>query len=92
MIGAVIDDIKFDIRKDAVLFGESQSRIVLSCSKKSVSKIRDIAKKFAVHFKIIGRTGGRYLKISDGKNVLINLPIKRMFDKWTNSLQLLITA
>ncbi|OQX54422.1 MAG: phosphoribosylformylglycinamidine synthase II [Candidatus Omnitrophica bacterium 4484_213] len=92
MIGAVIDDLRFDIRKDAVIFGESQSRIILSCSKKSVSKIRDIARKFAAPFQIIGRTGGRYLKISDGKNVLINLPIKRMFDKWTNSLQLLITA
>ncbi|MBU3959131.1 MAG: phosphoribosylformylglycinamidine synthase subunit PurL, partial [Candidatus Omnitrophica bacterium] len=92
MIGAVIDDLSFDIRKDTILFGESQSRIVLSCNKKRVSKIRNIAKKFAAPFQIIGRTGGKNLKILNGKSILINLPIKRMFDKWTDSLRLLITA
>lgn len=87
IVGAIIDNLDFIGRKDAVLFGESQSRIILSCSKKSVNKIRDIAESFAAPFRVIGKTGGKNLKILNGKNGLINLPIKRMFDKWTNSLQ-----
>ncbi len=91
-IGAVIDNLDFTGRKDAILFGESQSRIILSCSEESISKIRDIAKKFAAPFQIIGKTGGKKLKILNDKSVIIDLAVKRMVSKWTNSLQLLITA
>ena len=91
-MGALIDNLDFIGRKDTILFGESQSRILLSCNKKYVSKIEDIAKRFAVPFQTIGRTGGKKLKILNGKRVLIDLPIKRMADKWTDSLRLLITA
>ncbi|MGD9014800.1 MAG: phosphoribosylformylglycinamidine synthase subunit PurL [Candidatus Omnitrophota bacterium] len=91
-MGALIDNLDFIGRKDTILFGESQSRILFSCNKKNVSKIKDIAKRFAIPFQAIGRTGGKKLKILNGKRVLINLPIKRMVDKWTDSLQLLITA
>ncbi|MDD5455091.1 MAG: phosphoribosylformylglycinamidine synthase subunit PurL [Candidatus Ratteibacteria bacterium] len=92
VMGALIDNLDFIGRKDTALFGESQSRIVISCNKKSAGKIRAIAQNFAAPFRIIGTTGGKNLKISSGKNVLINLPIKRILDKWTNSLQSLITA
>lgn len=90
MIGAVIDGLTFNIRTDALLFGESQSRIVLSCSEKNSSKIRDIAKELGAHFKIIGRTGGKELKIINSKRILVNLFLERMSDKWANSLQSLI--
>jgi phosphoribosylformylglycinamidine synthase II len=90
MIGAVIDGLAFKVRADAVLFGESQSRVILSCSEEKASKIRDIARGFGAHFKIIGRTGGKELKIVNGKRILVNLPVERMFDKWANSLQSLI--
>ena len=85
-MGAVIDNLNFTDRKDAVLFGESQSRIILSCGKKSVTKIRDIAKKFDAPFQIIGKTGGKELKILDGKRILINVSFEKMLDKWANSL------
>jgi len=92
IIGSLINNLDFIGRKDTILFGESQSRIIISCSKKSAGKIKDLAKNFAAPFRIIGTTGGKNLKISNGRNILINLPIKRMLDKWTNSLQSSITA
>ena len=92
MVGAVIDSLTFDVRKDAALFGESQSRIVLSCSKKSVNKIRDVAERFGAPFQIIGRTGGKELEILVGKRKIINLSVEGMFERWIDSLQSLIMA
>ncbi|MBN2097115.1 MAG: phosphoribosylformylglycinamidine synthase subunit PurL [Candidatus Omnitrophica bacterium] len=102
LIGALIDDLprpsveakalNYSTRKDALLFGESQSRIILSCPKKHVFVIKDIAAKLKVPFQAIGKTGGQSLKILDGKKTLINLPLEKMAQKWTNSLQSLITA
>lgn len=92
MIGAVIDNLNFTGRKDAILFGETQSRILISCRKESVKKIKDIAKKFGAPFQTIGKVGGNKFKILDGKRVLINLPLEEIHNKWANSLQSLITV
>ncbi|MCQ9208813.1 MAG: AIR synthase related protein, partial [Omnitrophica bacterium] len=92
MIGAIIEGLNFDVRGDAVLFGESQSRIILSCPSEAVSKIRAIAVKCKAPFQVIGTTGGEELKILDGKKAVVSLSLKRCFEKWANSLQSLITA
>jgi len=84
MIGAVIDNLNFNIRKDSVLFGESQSRIILSCEKKAVKEIRDIARKLHSPFRIIGRTTGEKLIILDGKNEIINLTLEELSREWLN--------
>ena len=62
-VGAVIDNLASDINTDALLFGESQSRIIVSCKKDVVNKIEDIAKAKKVPFAVIGKTGGKTLKI-----------------------------
>jgi len=90
MIGAVIDNLNFTGRKDAILFGETQSRILISCRKESVKKIKDIAKKFGSPFQTIGKVHGNKFKILDGKTVLIDLPLEEIHSKWANSLQSLI--
>ncbi|MBI5144761.1 MAG: phosphoribosylformylglycinamidine synthase subunit PurL [Candidatus Omnitrophica bacterium] len=86
MVGAMIDNLNFDIRKDALLFGESQSRIILSCSKYSVAKIRQIAGKYRAPLRIIGKTGGRHLVILNGKRKIINLPLEDLATEWYKSL------
>jgi len=90
MVGAVIDNLNFIGRKDTVLFGETQSRIILSCKGGSVKEIRNIARKFGLPFQIIGRTGGSKLKILDGRKTLVNLPLREMRDRWAGSLRSLI--
>lgn len=86
MIGAVIDGLIFDIRKDALLFGESQSRIILSCGKEFVAEIRNMAERNSAPFQIIGRTGGNEFRILDGQREVINLPLGEISERWSSSL------
>jgi len=67
-VGVVVDNLPVDsIRKDALFFGESQSRIVLSCPEQEVANLEEIARKNQVPFRVIGRTGGDRLVI--GKEI-----------------------
>ncbi|MBN1406112.1 MAG: phosphoribosylformylglycinamidine synthase subunit PurL [Candidatus Omnitrophica bacterium] len=86
MTGADIE-ISSDIRKDALLFGEAQSRIILSCGKKAVEKIRKIAQKHNAPFAVIGKTNKGYLKIAVNKKEIINLPVEDLAEKWFLSLR-----
>jgi len=87
MIGATIDNLLFKFRKDAVLFGESQSRIIISCNEEAVNRIKDIAKENRIPFCIIGRTGGNFLRILDGQKEIINLSLGKLNKKWSESLK-----
>ncbi|MFH0732385.1 MAG: phosphoribosylformylglycinamidine synthase subunit PurL [Candidatus Omnitrophota bacterium] len=90
MIGAVINNLPFDIRKDALLFGETQSRIILSCSMDCVDKIKKTAKDNDASLHIIGTVGGDVLKISAKQKELINMPVEKLHDSWSNSLRKMI--
>ena len=58
-----------NIRKDALLFGETQSRIIISVSSDNKDKIIEIAKKSNVSCKKIGEVKGDCLKVSDLINI-----------------------
>jgi len=92
MIGAIIDNLNYDIRADALLFGESQSRIILSCSKKAVAEIKKIAKKHKAPCRIIGTTTGNELKIFNGKRQLINFTLESLLEEWDGSLKKMSTS
>jgi len=85
IIGAQIIDLQAlntGIRKDAILFGETQSRIVISCDQAALVKIRTLAKKFGIVCLEVGRVGGQRFKIAD----LIDLPIEAVSESWRNGL------
>lgn len=86
MVGARID-LSFDIRSDALLFGETQSRIVISCKPENLGKIRNIAKKNKTPLYIIGKTGGNRFKVFNKKKKLIDVPLGRLHDIWWNSIR-----
>jgi len=92
MIGAVVDNIGFKIREDALVFGESQSRIILSCGPEHVKKIRDIAAGFHAPFRVIGRTGGKDLKIQKDGKELINLSCAELSKEYRCALEDLIVG
>ena len=92
MIGAVIDKLTFDITKDALLFGESQSRIILSCKEDFANEIRNIAARNSAPFQIIGQTCGKEFKIITGGKEIINLSLEKIAEKWAYSLESLISA
>jgi phosphoribosylformylglycinamidine synthase len=81
LIGAKIE-IKSNVRADALLFGESQSRIIVSCSSDKQSKVEKILKKHNVPYQIIGKVGGKELKI----NNLIRLPIDSVYSPWKSAI------
>jgi len=87
MIGANVNNLNYDMRLDALLFGESQSRIILSCSKDSVEKIRKIALEFKAPFCVIGKTCGKFLRILKAEEELIYLPLEDLYEEWSGSLK-----
>ena len=70
------------LRKDAYLFGESQSRIIFSCAPENADKLEALAKANSVACQKIGQVGGKNLKIDE----LIDLPLEKLADSWRNGL------
>jgi phosphoribosylformylglycinamidine synthase II len=74
MIGARIELDFGELRTDAVLFGETASRIIISTQPGSENRIRKIAGKQDIPVQRIGRVGGDKLII----NNIIRLPLSQM--------------
>jgi phosphoribosylformylglycinamidine synthase len=73
-IGAVVDQLdlvtpraadKKSLRKDSLLFGESQSRVLITVKPEHKEEILRKAKSFSVPLYQIGRTGGKELHVGD---------------------------
>jgi len=79
-LGAEINLAAGNLRNDALLFGESQSRIILSAKINNVKKILQIAKKNKTPVSIIGKVSGARLVI----NRLINVSVNDLY-KTSNS-------
>ncbi|MBN1871505.1 MAG: phosphoribosylformylglycinamidine synthase subunit PurL [Candidatus Omnitrophica bacterium] len=87
MVGAVVDKLESDIRSDALLFGETQSRVLISCPKRDVKRIKKIAKKNRTPFRVIGTCSGKRLRIYGRGRILIDLSLKDMRKVWSCSLE-----
>ncbi len=80
-LGAEIE-IQNNLRKDALLFGETQSRIILSLEEKDLPELEKLNKEFDIDYAIIGKAEGQNLKI----NNWIDLPIQKIKEKFYNSI------
>ncbi len=76
-LGAVIDG-DVPSRWDAALFGESQSRIVLSAAPAALAKIKEIAKKWDAPLVAAGHVGGDHLRFGKA----LDLPLTQAADAW----------
>jgi len=72
-LGATIN-LNEKIRVDALLFGESPSRIILSLKEKDLKELKKISTKNMTEFSVIGKVGGKKLKI----NSWIDLQVEKM--------------
>lgn len=84
--GASID-LSADIRRDSLLFGESQSRAVISCGREDVSGIEKIAKRHKVPFAVIGITGTDRLTVNVNGQRLIDSGLSEMRGVWKDALK-----
>jgi len=80
-LGAAIDSAEA-IRADALLFSESQSRIVVSLRRNNLTRLREIAAASEVPFEVMGEVRGRRLAIGQQ----IDLDVDEMYAAWSNAL------
>ncbi len=91
LVGADIK-LEADMRPDALLFGESQSRIVITTQEKDLPVLKNLASQHRIPLTEIGRVGGEKLRISDasGENVLIDLPVRNLGDLYDHAIERLM--
>ena len=80
-LGAVVE-LEGAIRPDALLFGESQSRIVVSLRRQQVSRLRELAHRHEIPFAILGEVRKHRLTIG----ALIDLSLAEMQQVWETAL------
>ncbi|MBH0196749.1 MAG: phosphoribosylformylglycinamidine synthase subunit PurL [Nitrospira sp.] len=90
-LGAVVRLAPGRIRKDAVLFGESQSRVVLSAKPSNRQAILDQAKGLGVPAEVIGAVTGTRLTISLGDAMMVDMPVPTLHDQWALSIERTLT-
>jgi phosphoribosylformylglycinamidine synthase II len=81
VLGARIESHEM-IRGDALLFSESQSRIVVSLKEENVDRLKEIAARFNAPMQVIGAVGGNRLTIQP----FIQLPVDELKAIWANAL------
>jgi len=71
------------MRTDALLFGESQSRIIVSIEGKKLNRLREIAEKEGAPMHVIGEVGGTRFVVQP----MIRLPVEELKTIWCNALE-----
>jgi len=81
-----------NIRPDALLFGESQSRIIITAQEKDLPTLKKIASKHEIPSSEIGRVGGEKLEIftTSGQNAVIDLPVGKLADLYEHAIELIM--
>ncbi len=90
-LGAVVAVPLARLRRDALLFGESPSRVVLSVTPDQRDSVLRIAQEHGVPAAIIGRVGGERLTIDvqeNGRSVCrVDATVVAVAESWTQALE-----
>jgi phosphoribosylformylglycinamidine synthase len=78
-------DASASTRMDALLFGETQSRVVISCKPLDAVKVVERAKLMGVPAVQIGKVGGDKLTVKTA-NGEFSAPLTELHDAWWNSI------
>jgi phosphoribosylformylglycinamidine synthase len=85
VIGAEID-LMDDIRPDALLFGETQSRIIITVGEDKAAGIERAGEERDVPVKIIGRVGGERLVVRHRSEALVDLSLQDIKEAWGQAI------
>jgi phosphoribosylformylglycinamidine synthase II len=96
-LGAVIKLNPHGLRRDALLFGESQSRVILSVSPSQVDTVLSKAAESHVPAAVIGTVGGQKLSIEVeadryGPAIRVDADVNRLHDTWAHSLERILNS
>jgi len=86
LFGADIDLKAGDTPATAVLFNESQSRIVISVVAENLQKTMSILQERQIPFQPVGRVGGNQLRIRVGSEEF-SWPVGDLYDDWWNTIR-----
>lgn len=75
-----------NIRADSLLFGETQSRILVTAPSQYLSRLLALAKDKGVSANKIGVTGGTNVKIDHQDNTLIDIDVQNAFQAWKQAI------
>jgi len=84
-LGAKLE-LESSLRRDTLLFGETQSRIVISFPEELTDQIKNLALSYNVDFSLIGITGGSKFTISINGQEYIKQEIESIKNIWKTSL------
>jgi phosphoribosylformylglycinamidine synthase len=79
------DTAPLQVRLDALLFGETQSRIVITCKPLDAVKVVERAKLMGVPAIQIGKVGGDKLTVKTASGEF-SAPLTELHDPWWNSI------
>jgi phosphoribosylformylglycinamidine synthase len=82
-LGATLN-LESTLRKDALLFGESQSRILISFAEAKRESIAEMARKKEVPFAVIGQVGGSRFTVNINGDEFIQQEIQALKNIWKN--------
>ncbi len=86
LIGATVDLSAFtDTRLDALLFGETQSRVIITCKPLDATKVIERAKLMGVPAARIGTVGGEVLSVKTAGSEF-TAPVSELHDAWWNAI------
>ncbi len=85
-IGAVVDVMAgrghSALSPEALLFGETQSRVVISISPKDLKAVQDVIESIPCPYRVAGKVGGTALEIRS----LIRIPVSVLKHTWRNAI------
>jgi phosphoribosylformylglycinamidine synthase II len=84
-IGCEID-VASGLRDDALLFGESQSRILVTCRRADVDGLLASAAAQGVPAQAVGRTGGTHIAVKRAGREILRLQVAQAFRAWKDGL------
>jgi phosphoribosylformylglycinamidine synthase len=85
ILGARINTVT-QMRPDVLLFGESQSRILVSCNPRNLSQIEEVAKAENAPFEVLGRVEGEGLLIDVNDKRVVALGLEQIEQRWAGAI------
>ncbi|MEC8957048.1 MAG: AIR synthase-related protein, partial [Nitrospinota bacterium] len=84
-LGATLE-LESTLRGDALMFSESQSRIVISFPEELKNQIENLALSYSINFSLLGKTGGSQFIVNINSQEYIKQDIETTKEIWKTSL------
>ena len=96
-LGAVVQLHLGRLRRDALFFGESQSRVILSAKPDEAERVLQTAREMGVVASKIGTVGGDRCVVTlddvpSGPGAKIDVDLVSLFDRWAHALERALTS